>query len=125
MMAIFALLKPMLGKLAPYLIMAGAAGAAWLYISHLRNEVAVAQANNAVLQSTVANDAKQMKIIDAERQMADRVLVQTYQDSQKRRVEVRTIYRSIHAAPAGQNGPVAPVLANTLAKLRAAQGGAQ
>jgi hypothetical protein len=112
-----------LGPLVPYLAGAGALLGAVLYAVTLRHDLATATLKNAALAQ--ANQADSAAIASYQAQQASWNAAMDRLNTQSLAAAAATgrIMNGIAAAPAADDAPVAPVLAQALAGLRALQGG--
>jgi hypothetical protein len=119
-----AIVLKFLGPLAPYLAAGGAAAGLLLYVMVLRHELADATTANAALGATNQADAAALAAGQKQQAAMGVALQRLDAQSQADRMATRRIATAITASSPGENGQVAPVLAQTLDSLRALQGGA-
>jgi len=119
-----AILLKFLGPAAPYLAIAGALLGVVLYVFTLRHELTSANDKNIALEQ--ANQANAAAIAAYKTEQANDAAALAALDAQTLKTSTATgsIMDSINAAPAGNDAPVAPVLAQALSSLRSLQGGA-
>ena len=124
-----AILMRVLGKALPYLAIGAAAIGAWLYIQHLRAELAgLASARAALSQQLDQADAVNRANLDAlarykaEAEKAAAALATERDAAVKEQAELRALAGRIAAGKgvAGRDAPIAPVLRDALAGLRRA-----
>lgn len=104
----------------------------WLYVSHLQSRAERAEQEAARLSENLETATRvavaNAQAVEQAKQEAARTIaaLERERDAMAERGErVRIIYKEIAHAPESDDGPVAPVLARTLDRLRdpAAQGG--
>jgi hypothetical protein len=108
--------------LAPYLAAAAVLLAGFLYVEHLRADLAAANAANAALTQT--NQANAAAIASYQAQVQKWNAARDTLDAQSLATSTATgqILGNIAAQPASADAPVAPVLAGALADIARLQG---
>ena len=119
-----AILLKLLRPALPYLLAAAVAVGLIVYVASLRHHLAVESQKN--VQLAADNEADLAAITAYKAQEAKYQSALATLDAQTRATDtsVDHIADTIAAAPAAEDAPVAPVLVQALAGLRALQGGA-
>lgn len=117
---LFKLLRPAL----PYLIVAAAILGAIIYVAMLRHELAAADQKNVVLAADNQADLAAITAYKAQQAKWNAALSTLDARALASNAAAEHIVDGISAAPAADDAPVAPVLAQALDGLRALQGDA-
>ncbi len=113
-------LRPVL----PYLVAAAAALGLIVYIASLRNNLVAATQKNILLTADNQADLAAITAYKAQQSRYESALATLDAQTLATNTSATRLSDTIAAAPASDDGPVAPVLARALDGLRALQGGA-
>jgi len=117
-----AIILKFLTPLAPYLAAAVVLLAGFLYVAHLRADLASANAANAALIQTNQQNAAAIAAYQTQEQKWNDALDTLDAQSQETSTVTGQIFGNIAAQPASADAPVAPVLAGALADIAKLQG---
>jgi hypothetical protein len=117
-----AIILKFLTPLAPYLAAAAVLLGGFLYVEHLRNDLAYANAANAALAQTNQANAAAIVSYQAQQQKWNAALDALDAQSLQTANATGQILGNIAAQPASADAPVAPVLAGSLADIAKLQG---
>lgn len=97
-------------------------GTAWLLWRQRGAELAAAKARLAVVQTAQVQDQATIARLRAAQARSDAAQAQAAKAAAQVDAAASAIADATNSVSSGDDGPVAPVLSNTLARLRAAQG---
>jgi len=117
-----AIILKFLAPLLPYLIGAALLLGAFLYVQHLRADLAAANATEAALTQTNQENAAAIASFQAQEQKWNDALDTLDAQSLATSTATGQILGNIAAQPASADAPVAPVLAGALADIAKLQG---